>query len=180
MCRTDVNGFTIRGVDASYASRQLLLMMDKKQLLDTLKAKGARNVDIARVLGLPDSRIPEIYRSVSDETIAPGQKTRDLSYDEGVKLIREFELEIDRPVAPLPASVYRLAVRHIAGAAGLSLADKRLAELAEDLRAFSSFVADPKVRQSIDAAEGFFRALQTRRPAPAEGAPSESDPERNH
>jgi hypothetical protein len=48
--------------------------------------------------------------------------------------------------------------------------DSRLEELSEDLRAFSEFVADPKVRRSLEAAESFFQAMRFRRPKVAKEA----------
>jgi hypothetical protein len=37
-------------------------VLDTDELLARLEARGIRNVDIAKVLGLPDSRVPEIKR----------------------------------------------------------------------------------------------------------------------
>lgn len=140
-------------------------MLDTDQLLAMIEERGIRNVDIARALGLPDSRVPEIK-----------QKKRALKLDEGVKLARAFGLEPNRPVAPLPPAVSRLVVRYIAQELGMSPDDRHLEELSADLRAFSEFVADPKVRRSLDAAESFFQAMRLRRPAAEREAERESDP----
>lgn len=141
--------------------------MDTDQLLARLKEKGVRNVEIARAIGLPDSRIPEIR-----------DKRRAIKLDEAAKLVRAFELEQAQVAAPLPASVLRLIVRHIARKIGAQPQDRTVDDLAEDLRAFSVFVADPKVRGSIAAAETFFQALQLRNPDSLEATPPENDPEK--
>lgn len=141
--------------------------MDTDQILAMLEERGVRNVDIARTLGLPDSRVPEIR-----------QKKRALKLDEGVKLARAFGLESTRPVPPLPAAVSRLIVQYLAGELGSHPDENRLAELSEDLRAFSEFVADPKVRRSLDAAESFFQAMRLRRPKSEREAEQRSDQHR--
>lgn len=177
--RSAVNGLTKCAVDDAYDSRHLLSMLDKLQLLAALRAKGVQNVDVEKALDLPSSRVTEIFRALPDNNPG-GKKERDLTYEEGVRLIRAFELERDPPVAPVPVSVLRLAVRHIALKLGAPLNEPVLHDLAEDLRAFSSFAADPTIRQSVEAAEGFFRALQSRRRSPEEEAQLGTDPVRNH
>lgn len=144
-------------------------MLNTDQLLEQLKANNVRNVDIARVLELPDSRVPEIR-----------DKRRALKLDEAVRLVEAFGLESNQTPPQPPAAIFRLVVRHVAVRLGVPLSDQMLADLAEDIRAFSSFVADPKVRRSVEMAEGFFHALQTRRPEPEEEAPPRTDPARNH
>jgi hypothetical protein len=146
-------------------------VLDTDQLLDRLRAKNPKNVEVARVLGLPDSRIPEIYR-----------KDRKLTLDEGAKLVRAFQLEPSPEATPLPPPILRLAVRYLAAELGHSAEedDRKLEELLADIQAFSEFVADPKVRRSIDAAEGFFQAMRLRRRATDSAAPSETDPHHAH
>jgi hypothetical protein len=160
---------TICGVSPRYDSVQSTPVMDTDELLLRLKERRVRNVDIARVLGLPDSRVPEIR-----------DKRRALKYDEGVKLVRAFELEQGQEAEPLPASIIRLSIQYVARRLGVPEArvEPQLADLTEDLRAFSLFVAEPKVRRSIAMAEGFFRAMLLRRPRTQEAAPSETDPDR--
>jgi hypothetical protein len=167
--RLPVNWLTNCGVVFSYEKLQAGVMLDTQQLLARLKERQIRNVDIARVLKLPDSRIPEIRDG-----------RRALKLDEGAKLVRAFGLEQEAEAQPLPLSVLRLAVRHVARRAGAPMDDAVLNDLAEDLRAFSLFAADPTIRQSVEAAEGFFRALQTRRLAPEEEGPPENDPAHTH
>jgi hypothetical protein len=146
-------------------------MLDTDALLEKLDEKKIRNIDIARVLGLPDSRVPEIK-----------QRTRALKLDEAARLVQAFELEPDRGATPLPPSVLRLVVQYVAVRMGVpegrihGLSD----EVTEDLRAFSEFVSDPKVRRSIEAAEGFFRAMLLRRPDAESEAQPGTDPERTY
>lgn len=155
----------------SYALRQSGAVLDTDELLDRLKAKGVKNVEIARVLNLPDSRIPEIR-----------DKRRALKLDEGAKLVRAFGLEPSPEAVPLPPPILRLAVRYLAAELGHSPEedDRQLEELIADIQAFSEFVADPKVRRSIEAAEGFFQAMRFRRRTPAAAAPSGTDPHHAH
>jgi hypothetical protein len=143
-------------------------MLDTDELLAKLKAKGVRNIEIARVLQLPDSRIPEIRN-----------KRRALKLDEGAKLARAFGLEQDPVAQALPPSVMRLALRHIARKLAAPLSDPLLEDLTEDLRAFFEFVSDPKVRRSVEASEAFFQALALRRPEPAKEARQQTDPPRS-
>jgi hypothetical protein len=143
-------------------------MFDTDELLTRLRERNVKNVDIARALDLPDSRVPEIK-----------DKRRALKLDEAVKLVRAFQLEQDQAASPLPPQVLRLLVRYIALQLGVPLEtdDPQVEELAADLRAFSAFVADPKVRRSIEAAEGFFEAMRLRRPRADKEARQESDPQ---
>jgi hypothetical protein len=159
--------FTNCGVAASYGLRQSCGMLDTDELLARLADKGIRNVDIARVLELPDSRVPEIKR-----------KDRRLTLDEGAKLVRAFELEQENRRTPIPVATLRLIVRYVAEEVGIRPEDQQVQELSEDLRAFSEFVADPKVFRSMESAEAFFQALRFRRPKSAEEARPKTDPHR--
>jgi hypothetical protein len=156
---------TILGVETRYDSVQPASVLDTDELLGRLEARGVRNVDIARVLGLPDSRVPEIKT-----------KRRALKLDEGAKLVRAFGLEPDQAPNPLPASIVRLLVRYIAEELRAETDEAHLADLAEDVRAFAEFVAEPKVRSSIEAAEAFFQAMRLRRPGSGVKGRSETDP----
>jgi hypothetical protein len=133
------------------------------EILARLRAKKIRNVDIARALELPDSRVPAIFR-----------KERRLTLEEGVRLVEAFGLE-EAPLSPLPPSILRLVALHIARSLGAETGpeDARMRELLADLEAFSRFVADPQVRESIAAAERSFgrwnfvqELLQKRRQKP--------------
>ena len=158
-------------VALSYALRQSDGVLDTDQLLAALKEKKVRNVDIARVLELPDSRVPEIRR-----------KERALKLDEGAKLVRAFGLEPAPDAIPLPLPILRLAVRYMATELGYSPEedDRLLEELLADIQAFAEYVADPKVRRSLEAAEGFFQAMRLRRRSSPPVAPQETDPHHAH
>lgn len=142
-------------------------VLDTDELLARLKARGVKNVEIAKALGLPDSRVPEIRR-----------KERALKLDEAVKLVRAFGLEQDFRADPLPASIVRLVVQYVASELGVRPSNQQLEELSRDVRAFSEFAGDPRVRRSAEAAEAFFQAMRLRRSAAAAEARPESDPER--
>jgi hypothetical protein len=150
-----------------YALRHAFRMLDTDELLARLDEKKVRNIDIARALGLPDSRVPEIRR-----------KERALKLDEGAKLVRAFELEPSPTGVSLQPAMIRLAIQYIALELGVppEANQSQIEELTEDLRAFSEFVSDPKVRRSVDAAEGFFQAMRRRRPAASEEARPGTDP----
>ena len=136
-------------------------MLSKGELLAALVAHGVSNADMMSVLDMPSSRVSEIMRA------APGNDTklkpRELTYDEGVKLVEAFLPELVQPVAPLPQPILRLIVRHIARRLDCELSEAQLEDLAEDLRAFAEYAADPKVRGNADLTEAFFRALEIRR-----------------
>lgn len=152
------------------AVRQYRAMLTTAELLARLDERGVKNSQIARALDLTPSRITELRKG-----------ERALKHDEAVRLVEAFDLESEpnhRPT-PLPAPVSRLIVRYLAAELGVPLpeADKRLLELSEDVRAFAEFVTDPKVRQSVEAAEAFFQAMRLRRPTVPTGGPGRIDPE---
>lgn len=156
-------------VDAVTLLRQFQPMLDTDSLLRKLDERQIRNVDIARALNLPDSRIPEIRK-----------KTRALKLDEAAKLVQVFQLESNQEASPLPPAILRLVVQYVALRMGVqeSRIQAHADEVTEDLRAFSEFASDPKVRRSIEAAEGFFRAMLLRsRPSAESEARSENDHE---
>ena len=148
---------------------QLVGVMTTADLLARLEDRGVRNVDIAKALNVTPSRVTEIKKG-----------DRAIKLDEAVKLVQAFQLEPSQQVPALPLSVLRLVVLHVARRLGAEMREEQVADLAADLRAFSIFAADPKVRGSIQAAEGFFQALQLRHPEPEEEAPSGSDPAPTH
>jgi hypothetical protein len=140
---------------------QLGGVLTTKELLARLRDRKVKNADIARALSLTPSRVTEMFDG-----------KRALKLDEAVKLSEAFDLEPEpSPQVPaLPGPVSQLIVQHIARELGRPLAQDapQLRELSEDLRAFSEFVTDPKVRESIDLAMAFFQAMRLRRPAPEE------------
>lgn len=152
-------------MDAVAFLRQSKDMLDTDALLARLDEKKIRNIDIARALDLPDSRVPEIK-----------DRRRALKLDEAAKLVRTFGLEQDSPAPTLPDPIVRLVVRYVAEQLGAHPENGQLEELTQDVRAFAAFVADPKVRRSVEAAEGFFQALRLRRPEPEPASRRENDP----
>lgn len=157
----DARGFTKYGVAPRYDSVQLCGVFSKSELLSALGAKGITNAEMQKALGLPSSRVSEILRAT------PGKETdlkpRELTYDEGVRLIQAFLPELSQGVSPLPIAILRLIVAHIARELDCAIDEAQLADLAEDLRAFSEYASDPRVRGNAEASEAFFRALQLRR-----------------
>lgn len=148
-------------IDPAHESVHPPLVLDSRELLAQLDARGVRNADIARALKIDPARVTEMKK---------GQ--RRLLLDEAVKLVEAFELESGPAAPPLHPAVPLLIARHIVGALGLKLKpdDPRLQELVADLSAFSRFVRDPQVRESLEAAEQFFLAMNLRRAsAGAEG-----------
>jgi transcriptional regulator with XRE-family HTH domain len=144
-------------------------MLDTAELLARIEARGISNSDVARVLNLSPSRITELRK---------GERT--LKLEEAVKLVRVFGLEQDSPATPLPVPIVRLLVRYIGERMDASLEGEALLELTEDVRAFAEFVADPKVRDNLTAAEAFFQAMRLRRPTSPEEARQETDPRPAH
>lgn len=156
--------------DEFYESGYSPVMLDTDELLARLEERGIRNVQIAKALGLPDSRIPEIRR-----------KERALKLDEAVKLVRAFELEQGSEAEPLHPKMIRLSVLYVAAVLGVPLerTEAQMEDIVATLRAFSLFVADPKVRRSVEAAEGFFQAMILRPRSGSEALPG-NDPAKTH
>lgn len=145
-------------VDCYGPRRDASLMMDSAQLLARLEDANVKSADMARVLNLPSSRIAEIRGG-----------RRQIKLDEAAKLVRAFNLEEAgeaQPITPLTTPVARLLVLHVSHSVGVAVDDSQVAELAADLRAFATFVADPQVRDSVQAADGFLSALRYRKRAP--------------
>jgi hypothetical protein len=102
-------------------------------------------------LNLPDSRIAELHTG-----------KRSIKLDEAAKLVAAFNLG----GAPLGSDEFAaVLIKHIAGVLGRPIAggDARLEELIGDLKAFANFQADPAIKSSPAAAEGFFRGLTARK-----------------
>src|SRR5687767_12025390 len=91
-------GITFCGVESYVANRHLTDVMNTRELLGRLEAIGARNVDMAKVLGLPDSRIAEIRKG-----------RRALKLDEAAKLVAAYNLD-NRSTSLLSKPIARLVV----------------------------------------------------------------------
>lgn len=137
-------------------------MFNQTELLSRLKALGARSVDIAKVLDIPDSRVAEIKAG-----------KRKLQLAEAVRLVDHYKLE--RPASnPVSLPAARLAAIHFANILGAEINDNQAADLAADLRTFVAFVQDPRVQESMDAVESFLRALEMSRPDEEETPPEQN------
>ena len=147
--------FTLTGVDNLCAARNAALMMTGDQILARLKDAGIRKRDIAQTLRIPDSRVAEMYGG-----------RRQMKLDEAVRLVEAFKLdETPQGITPLTTPIARLLVQHVALAVGAQLDPESpvVSALAADLRAFSEFAADRRVRDSIQAADGFLHGIRLRR-----------------
>jgi hypothetical protein len=153
-------------------------MLTKAELLQTLEREHIKYARVAEALDLPSSRVTEIFRAIKP---SDGKPVRELTYDEGVKLIRAFGLDDSPKAEPLPLSILQLIARHVALKLQAPTTEDQIAEIAKDLRAFSEYAANRQ--RTVEAAEGFLDAL-FRRPANDTGVPPESDPgtdsERTH
>lgn len=142
-------------------SAHLAAMRSTSDILAALKDKGVTHERIGVVLGITTPNATKLYNPASKTG-----KPRKLSYDEGLKLIEEFGLsEAPANLEPLSEPVARLVVLHVANVLGASPSADVLDELAQDVAAFSEFVADPHARQSAEQVTGFLRALRSPRRA---------------
>lgn len=146
------------------------VVLTTRELLTRLEQKGVKNGEVAKALGLSASRVTEMYKG-----------ERAIKLDEAAKLVSVFELEEPQSsprVQALPAPIARLIVLYIASELGGAESNShQLEALAGDVQAFAEFVTDPKVRESIDAAELFFQAMRLRRQGSQEEAPLGTDPQ---
>jgi transcriptional regulator with XRE-family HTH domain len=124
-------------------------MLNTKELLARLDERGITNRQVARAIGVSDSRITEIRKG-----------ERQVKLEEAVKLVHTFGLEQGH-APPLRPEVLRLVALHISQALDCQVGpdDPAMTELVADLAAFSRFVADPLVRGSVEKAESFFQAM---------------------
>jgi len=149
--------FTV--VDANYSAANHPAMLGTDELLAKLKEAGVRHVDMARALGLPTSRIAEMYSG-----------KRGVRLDEGKALVEAFNLDEVRAspaVPPINEQTARLLVLHVANTLGVSLspADPRVRELALDFQAFSKFARDHLPAPTPDATSGFLYGRKSERSA---------------
>jgi Mn-dependent DtxR family transcriptional regulator len=153
---------TLFGIAPPANYRHLPDMIGSGELLARLKEVGARPTEIARAMGVAPSRVTELYNG-----------TRQLKLDEAVKLVDAFKIEDGASrLNPVSTPIARLIVLHLAHSLGSAVDDSEVTELAEDLRAFSAFATNPRMRESLDAVEAFFESLRLRRQAALEDARS--------
>ena len=132
-----------------------LAMFDTKGLLAALKVRNITQAQISRALGLPSSRIAEIFGG-----------RRQVKLDEAAKLVEAFDLEPEQMVSNLfNEHIARLLVLHILIRAGVRVdpAGPMVAELAADLQAFVRFVQRLHAQPSQDAVVGFLEGRRSGR-----------------
>lgn len=144
-------------VNSSHARGMMTQGEIVAQLDRRIKAGEITQGDVAKVLGVANSRMTELFK----------HGTYQLRVDQAVKLVDEFRIESEQApqVAPIPAAIARFVVQYVAEELGFPVEEHQqlVAELAEDVRAFSELVVDPKYRESLNAAEHFFQAMRVRR-----------------
>jgi predicted XRE-type DNA-binding protein len=154
---------TKRGVAFDGTKLQFASVLNSSQLLARLSEAEIKNVDIARALGIPESRVSEMRAG-----------KRRIKLDEAVKLVDAFDLDPEADasqITPLTMPIARLLVLHVAQSLRADLPEETVADLAADLRAFALFASDPQVRDSLQAADGFLQALRIRRKVPKASPP---------
>ena len=164
-------GNTKRGVAFDGTKLQFASVLNSTQLLARLSEADIKNVEIARALGIPESRVSEMRSG-----------KRRIKLDEAVKLVDTFDLEDEaraNQITPLTTPIARLLVLHVAQSLRTELPEETVADLAADLRAFALFASDPQVRDSLQAADGFLQALRIRRKVP-KASPQEPRQRPNH
>lgn len=144
-----VKRFTMFGVELYGGLGHCAPVLGASELLSLLRERGVSNADIARTLGLPSSRVSEMYAG-----------KRRLQLDEAKRLVEEYKIE--ETINPLNGPIARLLVLHAAARLGARVhpEDPEVEELAQDFQALSRFAANPKVRGNVDAFEGFLQGLR--------------------
>ena len=154
---------TKRGVAFDGTKLQFASVLNSTQLLARLTEADIKNVEIARALNIPESRVSEMRSG-----------KRRIKLDEAVKLVDTFDLDPEdkaSQITPLTTPIARLLVLHVAQSLRTELPEETVADLAADLRAFALFASDPQVRDSLQAADGFLQALRIRRKVPQASPP---------
>ena len=149
-------------VDCRTVSRHQAWVLSAQDILDRLKAAGITHERIARVLGVSTPNATRLYN--------PDPKTgkcRKLGYDEGVSLVVEFGLEDshdETPIEPMAVPVARLAVQYVAQQLGAKIDpdDERVEDLAQDIRAYSEFVAAAQIGDNQERAQGWLDGRRSR------------------
>lgn len=132
------------------------------EILAALKAQGVKQGDIAKVLGVAQPNVSALYNPVKRTG-----KTRELSYDEGVKLVRAFNLDTGLPpldedgVASILNALLPLAPDEMSEKAAKALSQALIYGL-ERLQLLSANEPQPRslALASHDAASRFLEALK--------------------
>lgn len=135
---------TKRGVETNAALTNTADVLTTRAILDLLSERGVKRARIAEALGLPASRITELYKG-----------DRRLYHDEAVKLVSEFNLDDRRD--PLAEPTARLLAIYAIQQLGQSPDPEspQVLELAQDFRAFARFAANPEYAANQPALEAF-------------------------
>jgi len=140
-------------------------MLSSEELLALMERRKIRRADIARALNVDPARVTEMYKG-----------ERRIRLDEAARLVEAFGLDAtETTLSPLSVPIARLLVLYASRRIGRPLApdDPLVEDLALDFQAFSEFALDSEVRDSAEAIQGFFQALElaARRRAPADVVP---------
>jgi transcriptional regulator with XRE-family HTH domain len=147
-------GKTINVADGNAASLYEWRMLNTAQLLAALESRGISQAEMARVLGLPSSRISEMYAG-----------KRQVKLDEAKKLVEAFDLGDTEPVPPISEQIARLLILHVANQlrVPMPLPDALVQELALDFQAFSRFARAHLPAPSPESTAGFLAGRRSDR-----------------
>lgn len=130
-------------------------MFGTDELLHALESRGVAQAEMARVLGLPSSRISEMYA-----------RKRQVKLDEAKKLVDAFGLEDAPSVPPINEQIARLLILHVANRLNAPCSDTVLQELALDFQAFSRFARAHLPAPSPESTLGFLAGRYSDRAPP--------------
>jgi len=85
-------------LDSAKMQRHLLDMDSAAEILAALREKGVKQAEIARVLNIAQPNAATLY------TPAKNGKLRKLAYDEGLALIKAFDLDVEATAATTPSA----------------------------------------------------------------------------
>lgn len=155
--------FAVAPVPVEWHAEQ---MLSQEDILSQLSARGITQGDIGAALGINRTNANKLFNPV-----AKTGKTRSLTWDEGVALIETFGLDRseetaepgeldasdDTPPALMGVQAARLVVQYVAQQLGVKIDpdDGRVEDLAQDIRAYSEFVASAQVGENPDRAQGW-------------------------
>jgi DNA-binding transcriptional regulator LsrR (DeoR family) len=138
-------------------------VLRQSDILAELTARGINQGQIAEALGIARPNANKLFNPATKTG-----KTRTLTYDEGVTLIERFNLDQpdDVPVEPMAVPAARLAVQYVAQQLGVRIDpdDERVEDLAQDIRAYSEFVAAARIGENQDRAQGWLDGRRSRSP----------------
>lgn len=143
---------TINVVDARNVTLHGSEMFGTDELLSAIEARGISQVEMARVLRLPSSRISEMYAG-----------KRQVKLDEAKKLVDAFGLEDQPAIPPISEQTARILILHVANQLGAAMPDELLQELALDFQAFSRFARAHLPAPSPESTLGFLAGRRSDR-----------------